>query len=846
MLHPAIGLNIFKTMKYKKLDTWEVAQVLKALNIKVKSTNGWQRMSSPFREDKNPSFSIDPINGSWKDFGTGETGSIIDLIKKSENFTTNKEVKEWLDHVLNRIGNYSKPAKKSNFKIIDQSDQLKDTIPEITLKEIANRSISYDSSKFQDINDHTDSEILKEILDYDGLTQETLERYNCKLTEEYGNTELIFPYPTGAQRYRRVNNEKHILQLKGSKPTESFFGIDNLEPKNTLIIAKSPREAMLVAQELGEQYAVIGLSSAEISKLTMDQKSIIKELKDVHDRIITILDCDTEEAHMIAKDFAKNIKTITGDDCEVLYLNIHKISSGTYKDLADIYRDEGVLKFDLSQACEVEPQPVFNEKDKYWNSKGKINPSKLLTFLEKEGLFKRYSGKNCIAYRDDGTFIYEISEHQIKDFIRQHLDSISPDHLPEDIKNEVVSRLITMNANNLLQTTNEKELDNLSKDDKNFSLVFYKDVFIKVTKDAIEHLEYSELEGSIWHSEMIKRSAPKEVLNEPGEFEEFIELITGNNAKRKQSAMECIGYMLHRYKNKAFVKAVILTDEKVGQNNSSNGGTGKTIFAKALQHIRPIHVIAGKQFDSGHRFAFMDYQEKYQIILIDDIKKNFDFAGLFTVISGELPVERKHENRILIPFARSPKIIITSNDPITGDGESYKRRQFILEFAPKFDSKRTPLEHFGHLLFDDWDDQEWKKFDSFMIRCIQQFLDNGLNEVLVNYEQRKIITDTCQSFYEWAETYLELDVEYDQRQLFRGVSEINVTYDAGVIKPKNSKNEYFPSYRLVDSKQLSETQIRTFKTFLERFCEYKGWEMKSRHTDGDTIIWFVKQDEEDE
>jgi DNA primase len=40
---------------------------------------------SPFREDVNASFKVDYRLNIWYDFGTGDGGSIIDLVMKMEN-----------------------------------------------------------------------------------------------------------------------------------------------------------------------------------------------------------------------------------------------------------------------------------------------------------------------------------------------------------------------------------------------------------------------------------------------------------------------------------------------------------------------------------------------------------------------------------------------------------------------------------------------------------------------------------------------------------------------------------------------------------------------------------------
>ncbi len=43
---------------------------------------------SPFREDKNPSFSVSPDGLLWRDFATDEGGGIINFIAKAKDLNT--------------------------------------------------------------------------------------------------------------------------------------------------------------------------------------------------------------------------------------------------------------------------------------------------------------------------------------------------------------------------------------------------------------------------------------------------------------------------------------------------------------------------------------------------------------------------------------------------------------------------------------------------------------------------------------------------------------------------------------------------------------------------------------
>jgi hypothetical protein len=62
----------------------------------------------------------------------------------------------------------------------------------------------------------------------------------------------------------------------------------------------------------------------------------------------------------------------------------------------------------------------------------------------------------------------------------------------------------------------------------------------------------------------------------------------------------------------------------------------------------------------------------------------------------------------------------------------------------------TPQKEFGCMFFDEWDSEEWARFDRFMINCIQYYLQNGLvASKTKNLAVRKFINETHSDFYEW-------------------------------------------------------------------------------------------------
>jgi hypothetical protein len=312
-------------------------------------------------------------------------------------------------------------------------------------------------------------------------------------------------------------------------------------------------------------------------------------------------------------------------------------------------------------------------------------------------------------------------------------------------------------------------------------------------------------------------------------------LISGKDLHRKKALESAIGYMLSTYKDSSCAKAVIFLDELARNSYSANGGTGKSLVGGALAKIRSLKFIASKNFDAKSRFAFMDVTEEDRIFMVDDLPVDFDLQDLFPVITNDLNVEPKGKNRYTIPFSKSPKILITSNYPVGGIGTSYARRMVKIQFAPYFSDKLTPEMEFGGRFFDDWDSDEWNRFDRYMIHCIQVFLKNGLVETGIDSTEAELKSQTSSDFFLWATTYLETNVDYDLRALLRGG--LPVTDDKFVDKALNSKGEEIISFRESCESGIDQ---RRFNVWISKFHEFKGWQKEDKIHNGYKIVYFKK------
>ena len=127
-----------------------------------------------------------------------------------------------------------------------------------------------------------------------------------------------------------------------------------------------------------------------------------------------------------------------------------------------------------------------------------------------------------------------------------------------------------------------------------------------------------------------------------------------------------------------------------------------------------------------------------------------------------------------------------------------------------FGSNYTPIDEFGHQLFDDWDEDEWQRFDTFMIQCVQYYLENGLvKHNFNNLELRKFIKETSSEFAEWTG---ELDGKRNADNI-----PVNVRIN------KKQAYESFTEEHQDLKKWLTQ---RTFTRWVEIYARKNGYDVK--------------------
>lgn len=383
-----------------------------------------------------------------------------------------------------------------------------------------------------------------------------------------------------------------------------------------------------------------------------------------------------------------------------------------------------------------------------YNKKGNVILDNLLykNWLESNGFYKYYpeNSESFIFIKVTNNLIDNTTEVKIKDYVLADLLKNKEHKVYEYMASN--PKYFKEDYLNLLAETNI----HFKEDTIDTAYIYFKNKAVKVTSDKFELIDYIDLDGFVWNKHIIDFDF-KVTENINCDFSKFIDLISNNDNNKVNSLTSTLGYLMHSFKTSANNKAVILNDETISEN--PNGGSGKGIFWNALSKVKRVADINGKSFSFEKSFPYQTVSADTQILVFDDVQKNFKFENLFSVITEGITLEKKNKDAIKIPVSKSPKIIITTNYTVGGVGGSFERRKWEIEFSSHFSSKHTPLNEFGRMLFDEWDYNEWLKFYNYMLMCIRMYLTNGLISFdYKNLEIRKFIKETSFEFYEWANT----------------------------------------------------------------------------------------------
>jgi hypothetical protein len=418
---------------------------------------------------------------------------------------------------------------------------------------------------------------------------------------------------------------------------------------------------------------------------------------------------------------------------------------------ADIEKGVATRITDPSVRAKV-VQEVMGQIDgcQFWsklkNGSVVIHDHKLKVFLQDSGYRKLYptGSPGFVFVHVSRNLVHITTDKLIKDYVLRYVANVGDmavyDKLastPRFFKEDYLSMLDPIALA-------------FAEDTKDYCNIYYRNACMRIYADGIEEIDYANLGGYIWADQVLQRDFNIDGKSDGGEFAKFVWLISGKDAERFNAHRTAIGYLIHGFKDLSNNRAIIYNDSTMTDN--PNGGTGKGIMVQGLKWMRRVVELDGKAFSFEKGFPYQTVNADTQILVFDDVQRYFQLEKLFSIITEGLTLEKKNKDAIKLPVQKSPKIVITTNYTIQGDGSSHERRRWELEMSDYFKVNHTPKDEFGHQLFLDWTDEEWQLFDAFMVSCIEMYLQKGLLKAKwTNLHNRKFAGKTDMDFFEWAQ-----------------------------------------------------------------------------------------------
>lgn len=376
------------------------------------------------------------------------------------------------------------------------------------------------------------------------------------------------------------------------------------------------------------------------------------------------------------------------------------------------------------------------------------------------------------------------------------------------------------------------------RDDSKTAYFPFKNCVLKATKDGVKTINYKDLPAyCIWKEHIINRDCEYTEDGEKSQFRKFIKNVSGiseeikeesipdNGANRFKAFGTAMGYLLHNYSSPSTARAVIAYDQELSGKYDPNGGTGKGIIAQAVKQLRNTATIDGKKIKDDNQFSYQMVNERTQVIYFDDMRSNFDFLTFNSNLTEGWQIERKRRDAFRFAPGENPKTYISSNSILkNSEGTTAKRRQFIIEFAPYYSQiarlDREPiLETHGNMFFmDDWSQEEWNRFYSYMVDCAAYYLAYGLQFYqLIAVNDNKLLQKTNTDF-----------VEFINSKEIQPGENYSITDWA-----KEFKELYYG--------EDSEFNSRMFGHFINIYAKIKGWDAKRTRSREGVLVKFTEK-----
>lgn len=544
------------------------------------------------------------------------------------------------------------------------------------------------------------------------------------------------------------------------------------------------------------------------------------------------------------------------------------------------------IKRRFNDAGELEMAQPLLPSEQYWEEsitqtragferkEYNFNYAKCFRFLQNRGYWRiRLKTGEWEFISINNKVVSKVDQYDIKDFVTTFTKELKD---KEDVLNMLYrggpqylgqEKLSNLEYNNLRFERAEKYSQN----------IFFKDVMWQVTAEGIKEVAYSQMKDHVWNDKLIdfqptlykpmvdfKSTNDNEdlpnneflvELSKEGSKCHFLQFLMNasdftwrkrkkgeevsieedlHNTRHFLNKLTAMGYLLHDYKNDSELKAVICMDGKLSEVGSSNGRTGKSLFGRAIEEVIPqVYISAKSKKLTEDNFLFGEVNEKIKNLFLDDVRANVDFEFFFPLITGKLKVNAKGLTPYTLSSHDTPKLLITTNHAINGEGSSFKDRQAFVAFSDKYNENHKPIDDFKQNFFSEWDKDQWNYFYNFMATCLVMYFRSLKNDwsgvkgqgivipPMDDLETRRLRQQIGEDFLTWADEVFSAPAPH------------------GELNNRTLRRELFDSFKVKNPHQVKYVTPAKFAKKLKYYCKYKDLHFNPSQPNDDDINFDV-------
>jgi len=271
-------------------------------------------------------------------------------------------------------------------------------------------------------------------------------------------------------------------------------------------------------------------------------------------------------------------------------------------------------------------------------------------------------------------------------------------------------------------------------------------------------------------------------------------------------------------------------DDLPGNSKRGAAGGGKSLITKGIKEVKRTLVIKAEREDFAEYAHRYEGYEDERVIVCDDMHLKSRIGNMLTDFSDGIYVNPKHKKVITIPFAKSPKVIITRNY-IDDEGERVDRRlgrMFVFPFfhdnkSGRFKQRRKPSDWFGRMLYkDDTVQDKSNLINFFAYAYIANRHFGEVNPPMQDMEKFRLTKRIGEPLIEFLELY------FDDKENFGYVDRVPF-YKQFIEEQRFNMNNW-------QKTQVYNTSQK-FKHLVSDYCRIRGWifNPSELHTDDKRI-----------